>query len=89
MAKYIQFETEQKALDFQQQVADVINNGDPYAVALFDENENLKYAIKLINARKSIIVDIIGQEAWDDAPPFVEGGPFNRVESKDQQKTNK
>ena len=86
MARYIQFETEQKALDFQQQVADVINNGDPYAVALFDENENPKYAIKLINARKDIIVDIIGQEAWDDAPAFVPGGPFNRVESKDEQK---
>lgn len=85
--KYIAFNTKEEALTFQQQIADAINGGpegDPYqSNPLYDKDLD-QYAIQLVWNFESQIVSVIGQEAYDNAPTLVTGGPFYKPEEKDE-----
>lgn len=87
--KYKQFDDEESALVFQNQVAEVINggpDGDPYmSVPLYDKDLD-KYAIKLVWNFEAAIVSIIGQEEYDNAPILVTDGPFYKPEEKEDKK---
>ena len=86
--KYKQFDDEESALVFQNEVAEAINgspDGDPYmSTPLYDADLD-KYAIKLVWNYENEIVSIIGQEAYDNAPVLVTGGPFYKPEEKPEK----
>lgn len=85
-SKYKVFQTKQQALDFQQLIADEINNGCPYQTRPLYDYSSDQYAIQLVWNFESEILKVISQQEWDEAPRLYNGGPFYSGPPKNQNK---